>query len=84
MEQLAGLSAYYAELLEGRYDGVDRIDLNGYFRLGQQCGGFRTWWREVTGSDATLDQDHLLRLAGRFPRWPPKFPHLWSLQNPPP
>jgi hypothetical protein len=42
--------------------------LNGYFSLGQQGGGFRHWWRKLTGSDETLDQEHLLRMAGRFSR----------------
>ena len=32
--------------------------------LGQQGGGFRAWWRQLTNSDGTLDQDHLLRMAG--------------------
>ncbi|MBL8374769.1 MAG: hypothetical protein JNL91_09365, partial [Candidatus Accumulibacter sp.] len=55
MKQPDDLSAYYGELLEGRYDCVDRIVLNGYFPLGQQGGAFRTWWQALTGSDATLD-----------------------------
>ncbi len=59
---------YHEELLDGRYDCVDRIVLNGYFSLGQQGGGFRTWWRQLTGSDETLDQAHLQRMAGRFSR----------------
>jgi hypothetical protein len=25
-------------------------------------------WRQLTGSDQTLDQEHLLRMAGRFSR----------------
>ena len=62
------LSDYSQELLEGRYDCPDRIVLNGYFSLGQQGGGFRYWWRQLTGSDQTLDQEHLLRMAGRFSR----------------
>ncbi|MBO3713588.1 MAG: hypothetical protein J5X23_01015 [Candidatus Accumulibacter sp.] len=37
MKQPDDLSAYYEELLEGRYDCVDRIVLNGYFPLGQQA-----------------------------------------------
>ena len=41
MKQPDDLSAYYEELLEGRYDCVDRIVLNGYFPLGQQGGAFR-------------------------------------------
>jgi hypothetical protein len=47
---------------------VDRLVLNGYFALGQQGGGFRHWWRKLTGSDETLDREHLLRMAGRFGR----------------
>ncbi len=68
MQNLDDFSTYYDELLEGRYDCIDRIVLNGYFPLGQQGGGFRTWWRQLTGSDATLDQVHLQRMAGRFSR----------------
>ena len=68
MKQPDDLSAYYEELLEGRYDCVDRIVLNGYFPLGQQGGAFRTWWRALTGSDATLDADHLMQMAGHFSR----------------
>jgi len=60
-------SDYYQELLEGRYDRPDRIVLNGYFPLGQTGGGFRYWWRRLTGSDE-LDQEHVLRMAGRFSR----------------
>src|SRR5512139_1226116 len=61
-------SDYYADLLDGSYDCVDRIVLNGYFPLGQQGGGFRCWWRQLTGSDATLDQAHVTGMAGRFSR----------------
>lgn len=77
MQQPDELSAYYEQLLEGRYDCVDRIVLNGYFPLGQQGGGFRTWWRRLSGSDANLDQEHLLRLAGRFSRRV----HAWAKQH---
>lgn len=59
---------YYEELLEGHYDCVDRIVVNGYFPLGQQGGGFRHWWRQLNGSDQGLDQDHLQRMAGSFSR----------------
>jgi len=62
------LSEYYADLLDGTYDCVDRIVLNGYFRLGQSPGGFRTWWRNLEGSDDNLDTAHLMRMAGRFSR----------------
>jgi len=60
--------SYYQEYLDGTYDCVDRIVLNAYFCLAQSPGGFRTWWRQLTGSDETLDDTHLMRLAGRFSR----------------
>jgi hypothetical protein len=63
-----GLSEIYRELLSGSYDCVDRIVLNAYFGMGHSPGGFRVWWRALTGSDETLDNAHLMRLAGRFSR----------------
>jgi hypothetical protein len=63
-----GLSKQYADLLTGSYDCVDRIVLNAYFRMGHDPGGFRIWWRALTGSDEGLDNTHLMRLAGRFSR----------------
>ena len=63
-----GLSKLYQELLGGSYDCVDRIVLNAYFGMGHSPGGFRVWWRALTGSDDTLDNAHLMRLAGRFSR----------------
>lgn len=68
MEFADDFSQYYKSLLEGQYNCVDRIVLNGYFPLGQQGGGFRHWWKQLTGSDETLTQDHLQRMAGRFSR----------------
>ena len=62
------LSDRYADLLTGSYDCVDRIVLNAYFRMAHDPGGFRLWWRALTGSDETLDNAHLMRLAGRFSR----------------
>jgi hypothetical protein len=62
------LSALYSEFLEGGYDCVDRIVLNAYFGMGVTGGGFRTWWRELYGSDENLDNNHLMRMAGRFSR----------------
>src|SRR6202140_316868 len=62
------LSDRYVDLLSGSYDCVDRIVLNAYFRMGHDPGGFRLWWRQLTGSDATLDNAHVMRLAGRFGR----------------
>jgi hypothetical protein len=62
------LSDRYADLLTGSYDCVDRIVLNAYFRMAHDPGGFRLWWRALTGSDENLDNAHLMRLAGRFSR----------------
>jgi hypothetical protein len=62
------LSALYQDLLSGSYDCVDRIVLNAYFRMGHNPGGFRVWWRALTGSDETLENAHLMRMAGRFSR----------------
>ena len=61
-------SAYYAELLQGTYDCVDRIVLNAYFPFGQTGGGVRTWWRWLRGDDLTLDDAHLRDMAGTFSR----------------
>jgi hypothetical protein len=59
----------YADLLTGSYDCVDRIVLNAYFPLGHNPGGFRVWWRRWhEDGDASLDNTHLMRLAGRFAR----------------
>jgi hypothetical protein len=63
-----GLSTQYSDLLDGTYDCVDRIVLNAHFRPGHNPGGFRVWWRRLTGSDATLDNAHVMRMAGRFSR----------------
>jgi len=62
------LTHQYQDLLEGTYDCVDRIVLNAYFRPGHNAGGFRVWWRRLTGSDDGLDNAPLMRLAGRFSR----------------
>jgi hypothetical protein len=36
--------------------------------MGHDPGGFRVWWRALTGSDDTLENAYLMRLAGRFSR----------------
>src|SRR5258708_35234440 len=63
-----GLSTLYQDLLSGSYDCVDRIVLNAYFPMGHNPGGFRWWWRALAGSDDTLHNAHLVRMAGRFSR----------------
>jgi len=49
------VSQHYGDLLDGSYDCVDRIVLNGYFRLCYSGGGFREWWRRLMGSEEKLD-----------------------------
>ncbi|HEY6424577.1 MAG TPA: hypothetical protein VIY28_15295 [Pseudonocardiaceae bacterium] len=59
----------YRDLLTGCYDCVDRIVLNAYFPMGHNPGGFRVWWRQWhDDGDESLDNAHLMRLAGRFAR----------------
>src|SRR5216684_2255225 len=54
-------SERYAGLLAGSYDCVDRVVLNAYFPLGCRPAGFRCWWRRLhDGSDAQLDDTHLI------------------------
>jgi hypothetical protein len=63
------LSARLDDLLDGAYDCVDRIVLNGYHSVCYSAGGFRLWWRSLMGgSEEQLDNAHLMRLAGRFSR----------------
>src|SRR3954468_7891576 len=62
-------SERYGDLLTGSYDCVDRIVVNAYYPLGHNPGGFRVWWRRWhDDSDDSLDDAHLMRLAGRFAR----------------
>jgi hypothetical protein len=60
-------STYVAHLLDGRYDCVDRIVLNGYFLMGQTSGGLLTWWNQLCPG-APLDQKRLQQMAGDFSR----------------
>lgn len=48
MEHNDKLTAHYEEILEGAYDCVDRLVLNGYFSQGCSPGGFRVWFRAET------------------------------------
>ena len=61
-------SDYYAELLQGSYDCVDRFVLNAFYPLGQTGGGLRAWWRYLHGDDSALGDDHLRDMAGTFSR----------------
>jgi hypothetical protein len=58
----------YEELLEGQYDCVDRVVVNAFLPGVGGGGGFRNWWRSLYGSDEKLDDEHLMRMAGRFSR----------------
>lgn len=60
------LSVHYGEILEGTYDCIDRIVLNGYYPKGCSPGGFRAWFRDLKGSDQHLNNKTLMRMAGRF------------------
>ena len=62
------LSKHYKEILEGSYDCLDRIVLNGYFIQGCIPGGFRNWFRALKGSDNNLNNNTLMKMAGRFGR----------------
>ena len=68
MQEVDPFRDRYDELIDGSYDCVDRIVLNGYFRFIQSSGGFRSWWRQLFGRDDNLDNAHLIRFAGRFAR----------------
>ena len=62
-------SERYGDLLTGSYDCVDRVVLNAYNPLCHGPGGFRVWWRRWhEEGDESLDNAHLMRLAGRFAR----------------
>jgi hypothetical protein len=58
----------FDEFLDGSYDCIDRVVLRAYFQFGQAPAGFRTWWRRWKGSDEGLDNNRLMRIAGRFAR----------------
>jgi hypothetical protein len=61
-------SEQYQDLIQDSYDCVDRFVLNAYFRMGQDPGGMRVWWRALYGSEEDLDTAHMMRMAGRFAR----------------
>ena len=68
MPELSEFSRHYNDFLDGEYDCVDRIVLSAYFPLGVTPGGFRTWWNTLEGTEEGLDNNHLMRMAGRFSR----------------
>src|SRR5215469_2875795 len=60
------LSTLYQDLLGGSYDCVDRIVLNAFFPMGHDPGGFRVWWRALTGSEAEVENAYRMRRPGRW------------------
>lgn len=62
------LTNHYSELIEGSYDCMDRIVLNGYFPLLHTPGGFRTWYRRLFPNEEKLTTNELMRFAGRGSR----------------
>ena len=58
---------YFADLLSGTYDCVDRISLRGYYPLGQTSGGLLTWWNQLYPG-VPLTAQWLRRMAGDFGR----------------
>jgi hypothetical protein len=68
MNRRDDFSDYYAPLLQGTYDCLDRIVLNAYYRLGSSGGGMRSWWRRLHGTDQGLSDGSLRDMAGRFSR----------------
>lgn len=62
------LTALYKDVLDGSYNCVDRIMLNGYCGLCHSAGGLRLWWGRLMGQGAIPNQTQLMRMAGHFSR----------------
>lgn len=64
------LSTRLADLLDGTYDCVDRIVLNGYHSVCYSAGGFRLWWRSLTNvwTDPAFASESLDRLFAEYER----------------
>jgi hypothetical protein len=58
----------YQDLIDDRYDCVDRIVLNAYYPMGQTSGGMLQWWQTLYGWQRPLDTNQLMRMAGHFSR----------------
>lgn len=67
MNAIDDLTAELSGLLEGHYDCMDRISLNGFFRMGSTSGGLLQWWNTLTGG-AVLTEEKLRSFAGTFSR----------------
>ncbi len=78
-------TAHYGELLDGTYDCVDRIILNGYFRLGCSPSGLQSMAALLVITDKVI-RPVLAGVQRRRPSCPtmPEDPvdlHHWNLQN---
>jgi hypothetical protein len=67
MTQTDDFTRDLSPLLEGRYDCMDRISLNGFYPLGCSSGGLLRWWNALTGGQ-TLTEDKLRAFSGTFSR----------------
>ena len=68
MKRTDSLTKHYQPLLEGVYDCIDRIVLNGYGPMLLVPGGVRKWYRIMNGSDEDMSDGSMMRYAGRFSR----------------
>lgn len=67
MNSIDDLTRELSGLLEGHYDSMDRITLNGFFRMGSTSGGLLNWWNALTGGKP-LSEEKLRAFAGTFSR----------------
>ena len=67
MRSIDDLTRDLSEMLEGHYDCMDRITLNGFFPLGSTSGGLLTWWNALAKGE-TLDEEKLRSFSGAFSR----------------
>ena len=67
---------------DSRIPAIDSVVLLERLGLHRQAG--RLLGQVVALVDASCLTQDLPWLGRVIPRWPVKFPHLWSLQNPPP
>jgi len=67
MKTIDDFSTYVSDLLSGTYDCADRINVRGYYPLGQTSGGLLTWWNQLFPNTA-LTEEQLRKLAGDFGR----------------
>jgi hypothetical protein len=68
MKNKDNISEHYKEVIEGSYDCIDRLVLNAYCPMLHNPGGFRIWYRKLKGTDESLENAILIRMAGRFSR----------------